>query len=262
MAENAHVSQAQVFDPCPPVAESPRDAQGRLRVGLVIDWRPFNFVNPPWYAKCIPRWIDKAYQEKLKGNTTWMLAPMNVSRVWFKERRNKNIWDNIKFYDGPRVKFIHQVTGKPMFSVHTQFFFLIFDGALRTPALTPLVVKETLCALPEPSELARTRSEEEFRLEYIEDVQSYDSQQFESSDEEYAQPETGLVERNAEGYMVYHGSVDAEGCAPNGTYICEKRRGGYCGGCDYCDRVELRINCGEYAYSPATDECEACEQID
>jgi hypothetical protein len=203
-----------MFDPCPPAAKAVRDVKGRLRDGLVIPWHPFNFVNPPFSAKCIPKWIDRAYQEKLKGNTTWMLAPMNVNRVWFKERCNKHIWDEIMFYDGPGVKFIHQVTGKPMFSVHSQFFFLIFDGAMRTPALTPMVVEETLRELPEPTELERTRSDEEFVEEYIEGVQCYESQQFDEDEYEPATETETESESESETETESESESEWEGAAP------------------------------------------------
>jgi len=54
------------FDPCP--LHSTFD-------GLSIDWGECNFVNPPYNRIDKPRFIRKAYEEWLKGNTCVLLIP-------------------------------------------------------------------------------------------------------------------------------------------------------------------------------------------
>lgn len=63
-----------LFDPCPP---NPTED------GLAIDWKGTNYVNPP-YDNCA-KWMQKAVQEKQKGNMTICLVPARTNTNWFHE---------------------------------------------------------------------------------------------------------------------------------------------------------------------------------
>ena len=63
-----------LFDPCPP---NPTED------GLAIDWKERNYVNPP-YDNCA-KWMQKAVQEKQKGNMTVCLVPARTNTNWFHE---------------------------------------------------------------------------------------------------------------------------------------------------------------------------------
>jgi len=54
------------FDPCPLNADFN---------GLTIDWGKRNFINPPYNRIDKPLFIQKAYEEWLKGNTCILLIP-------------------------------------------------------------------------------------------------------------------------------------------------------------------------------------------
>ena len=60
------------FDPCPlnPTVD-----------GLAVDWKPYNYVNPP-YSNKVP-WIKKAIEEMHLGNTTVMLLPHVPEMAWY-----------------------------------------------------------------------------------------------------------------------------------------------------------------------------------
>jgi len=62
------------FDPCP---------RKHKFNGLKIKWKKKNFVNPPYSEK--KAWIEKAIEEKKKGNTSIMLLPVDTSTEWFHE---------------------------------------------------------------------------------------------------------------------------------------------------------------------------------
>ena len=49
--------------------------------GLVEDWFPYNWCNPP-FNECA-KWIKKAYEEQQKGHVTCMLLPVrSETRYW------------------------------------------------------------------------------------------------------------------------------------------------------------------------------------
>lgn len=52
-----HFMEKGYFDPCP---ENPNFN------GLEIDWKSYNFVNPPYSQ--IDEWLEKAYIERTKGH--------------------------------------------------------------------------------------------------------------------------------------------------------------------------------------------------
>ena len=148
----------QWFDPYPPAIDAPKNADGSIRDALKIEWKSHNYVNPPWGADCMEKAVAKAYREKLKGKTTWMLAPMNISTKWFKTAMRNNLFDKIEYYDGDdKVRFIHQSSGEEMNSRYHEFFFLLFLPDSNTPVeVAEKRVKEVQLDLP------RTISFEEF----------------------------------------------------------------------------------------------------
>lgn len=63
------------FDPCPLRAEFD---------GLALDnWNSRNFVNPPYNRIDKPRFIQRAYEEHLRGNLSVLLIPAAVSTKQF-----------------------------------------------------------------------------------------------------------------------------------------------------------------------------------
>jgi len=83
----------KMFDPCP--LNSKFD-------GLKINWKKVNFINPPYSLKLKEAFINKAYEESLKGNICIMLLPVSTSTKIF----HKIIYPNaeIRFIKG-RLKF-------------------------------------------------------------------------------------------------------------------------------------------------------------
>jgi site-specific DNA-methyltransferase (adenine-specific) len=68
--------------------------------GLSKDWGTCNvFCNPPY--KDIAKWIEKAYNESLKGALVVMLIPARSDTRWFKNYATKG---EIRFISG-RLKF-------------------------------------------------------------------------------------------------------------------------------------------------------------
>jgi hypothetical protein len=49
--------------------------------GLSINWKRFNYCNPP-YSNKVP-WIKKAIEEMKKGNTSVMLLPHVPEMAWY-----------------------------------------------------------------------------------------------------------------------------------------------------------------------------------
>jgi len=60
------------FDPCPLNPDFD---------GLLINWKKYNYVNPPYSNK--RPWIEKAIKEMEKGNTTVMLLPLDSAAAWY-----------------------------------------------------------------------------------------------------------------------------------------------------------------------------------
>lgn len=52
-----------------------------LKNGLVEDWFPYNWCNPP-FNEC-SKWIKKAYEEQQKGHNTCMLLPVRTETRYF-----------------------------------------------------------------------------------------------------------------------------------------------------------------------------------
>lgn len=81
------------FDPCPLKADFD---------GLQAEWGQSNFVNPPYNRKAKPKFIDKAYQESLKGKQSVLLIPAATSTKQFHDVILPNA--EIRFLKG-RVRF-------------------------------------------------------------------------------------------------------------------------------------------------------------
>lgn len=67
------------FDPCP---LNPKFD------GLNIDWKPLNYVNPPYSN--LKDWVDKAYFETKQGRKTIMLLPSKTEQGFFHFLLEKN----------------------------------------------------------------------------------------------------------------------------------------------------------------------------
>jgi hypothetical protein len=87
-------------DPCP--------AKPKID-GLKSDWGNINFVNPP-YGTEIGKWIQKGYQENLKGKTVVFLIPSRTDTRWFHDYIMKA--NEIRFIRG-RLKFDDQKNPAP-----------------------------------------------------------------------------------------------------------------------------------------------------
>jgi hypothetical protein len=61
-------------DPCP--------LRAIMTDGLSREWGTSTYYNPP-YGREISKWIEKAYQESLKGKTVVMLLPSRTDTVWW-----------------------------------------------------------------------------------------------------------------------------------------------------------------------------------
>ena len=165
----------QWFDPYPPAALNPRNADGTMQDALKIEWKSHNYVNPPFRAKPIALAIEKAYKESLKGRFTLMLVPARFERRWFQEAIRNKMVDQTRFvyYDnseGP-VKFIHQSSGAPMNSQYGSFLFWRFDpiNVVQTPEV---VSSARIVSYQEKAgdPLARAVSREEFDSQLHEEL--------------------------------------------------------------------------------------------
>jgi site-specific DNA-methyltransferase (adenine-specific) len=89
----------ELFDPCPIGALYAWNpfVLPEERDGLIIDWRETNFVNPP-YSKW-QKWLEKGYEEFLKGNTSIFLVPARTDTRAF----HKYVWDDSRDRPYPYV---------------------------------------------------------------------------------------------------------------------------------------------------------------
>lgn len=82
------------FDPCPLYANFD---------GLSIEWGKSNFCNPPYNRFDKPKFIQKGYEEYLKGKLVVFLLPVSTSTKQFHEILYP--YGEIRFIRG-RVSFI------------------------------------------------------------------------------------------------------------------------------------------------------------
>lgn len=81
------------FDPCPLYADFD---------GLVVDWGKSNYINPPYNRIDKPKFIQKAYEEWLKGKTCVLLIPTATGTKQFHDLILPNA--EVRFLKG-RVAF-------------------------------------------------------------------------------------------------------------------------------------------------------------
>lgn len=60
----------EFFDPCPLYAKFD---------GLSVEWGKVNFINPPYSRKVKEAFIQRAFRETFKGNTSILLLPVSTS---------------------------------------------------------------------------------------------------------------------------------------------------------------------------------------
>lgn len=71
--------------------------------GLQQDWAPHTcWMNPP-YGRTIGKWVEKAYQESLKGATVVCFVPARTDTKWWHEFVARA--SEVRFVKG-RVKFV------------------------------------------------------------------------------------------------------------------------------------------------------------
>ena len=93
--------------------------------GLKENWKKYNWCNPP-YNEC-KKWIEKAYGEQLKGNTTIMLIPARTeTKYWH---------DYILFNDNVEItwlrkgyRFLKPDTLEPMGIFKNALAIVLFRG--------------------------------------------------------------------------------------------------------------------------------------
>lgn len=75
--------------------------------GLAQDWAGATcWMNPP-YGRIIGKWMQKAYEESLKGATVVCLVPARTDTAWWHDYAMKG---QIEFLRG-RIKFVHPEGG-------------------------------------------------------------------------------------------------------------------------------------------------------
>lgn len=80
--------------------------------GLKGDWDRFNWCNPPYSRGQLERWLKRAYEETLKGNTTVVLMPSNTDTGYFHDY----VWDERVNSWYPWVDTVYMVNGRLKFS--------------------------------------------------------------------------------------------------------------------------------------------------
>lgn len=70
------LKKEDLFDPCPLNADFD---------GLSIDWKDYNYINPPYNITDKPKFVKKAYEEYKKGKMCIMLIPATTETRWFHE---------------------------------------------------------------------------------------------------------------------------------------------------------------------------------
>lgn len=78
--------------------------------GLTQDWsKDVCWMNPP-YGREIIKWVEKAYQESLKGATVVCLLPSRTDTKWYHEYVTKA--KEVRFLRG-RIKFVGAANSAP-----------------------------------------------------------------------------------------------------------------------------------------------------
>ena len=108
--------------------------------GLAQVWRGTTFMNPP-YGREIRRWVQKAYEESLKGTVVVCLIPARTDTTYWHDYIFNNAYE-IRFIKG-RIKFGDSKQGAPFPSA-----IVIFDNnntdKEHTPYMTTQQFKEVV----------------------------------------------------------------------------------------------------------------------
>lgn len=80
-----------------------------ILMGWILSGGGVNFVNPP-YGRELPKWIEKGYDEWLKGRTVVFLVPSRTDTRWWHDFCMKA--DEMRFIKG-RLKFDDQKNSAP-----------------------------------------------------------------------------------------------------------------------------------------------------
>ena len=101
--------------------------------GLKGDWDKVNWCNPP-YGRELPKWIEKAYKETLKGNATVVLMPARTDTKYFHEY----IWDQAINSWRPWIETVYMIKGRLKFSgadnsAPFPSMLVVFSGSWRFP---------------------------------------------------------------------------------------------------------------------------------
>lgn len=72
--------------------------------GLHQGWAKMNWCNPPYGRGITGLWVEKAFSESLRGNTTVMLLPARTDTKWFHQFIYQKEGVECEFIKG-RLKF-------------------------------------------------------------------------------------------------------------------------------------------------------------
>lgn len=93
--------------------------------GLKENWKKYNWCNPP-YNEC-KKWVQKAYNEQLKGNTTIMLIPARTETAYYHDYILHN--PNVEItWLRKGYRFLNSETGKEMGIFKNALAIILFRG--------------------------------------------------------------------------------------------------------------------------------------
>ena len=96
-----------------------------LTNGLMEDWKAYNWCNPP-FDKC-QKWVQKAYYEQSKGNTSILLIPVRTETAYWHDYILYN--PNVQiFWLRKGYKFINPETEKEMGVFKAALALVLFRG--------------------------------------------------------------------------------------------------------------------------------------
>lgn len=75
----------EYYDPCPLAKKDSKEKYIIEKDGLKTDWGKINYINPPYNRFDKPKFIQKAYEESMKGKICVMLIPASVESKQFHE---------------------------------------------------------------------------------------------------------------------------------------------------------------------------------
>jgi len=132
--DDAYFHGRDFFDPCPLQFEVKND-------GLIIDWGPINYINPPYQRVGKEAFIRKSYEEFKKGKLCIMLIPATTETEIFHDiivpnARVELIRRRIKFRGyNSRGEYVTNKTGQ------TGSMFVVF-GKEYKPIITTVDISE------------------------------------------------------------------------------------------------------------------------